>query len=862
MAELLTATISPALDHIIERPRLIARIVEGDARVTMFAAAAGYGKTTLARQWAERQTGPVVWHRTTRSSGDVAVLAVALDEVLASIAPELPRDPGRVARIASVNPSPRPLSRALVQTYEPLTEDVLLIVDEWEAAGTEEAEQLLSTLVDQLSIRFLITTRTRPAWFTPRLEVYGEGLEIGVDELTMTDEEATQVLATGSAARGRARLISTAAGWPAVVGLAAMSRELDVTPERLLSRTLYDYLARELLDSVTERTQHALMLLAAASINDFDRAFILLADDVTPAIHEALTHGLIATDDRTTISLHPLLRDVLTERFSLAVDDVRVQLLRRCKTLLAHNLWDEALLVAEALSDAGFVDEAVSAALPELLAAGRTSSLLRWVDVARKARTENVIVDYAEAEVLFRRGEFDRALVLARTASSLLEGDLAARAHLVAARAAHLGNWPSERDIQLEAAESRVEDTPTSADLIWLKFSAALAEERPEAQVLLNEFSAAGVGPFERELRVAEAHIHLGLVEGRLDERMNLAELNMSVFDSANDAYAKSSLMNIYANALSAQGRYDEALSAADREFTLAEEYGLEFVRRYALINKARSLVGLRRFAEAKRALAEVERHLQSAFDPYVDCQHSTYLAALYLSTGDSARAVDVLLPGPDTRAGASLQAEFRAMNALALTAVGRYVDADEQAEQARSLSGVVEMRALLAAAQAVRAATEKATTGLLEACDTILLLGARDALVLAWRVSHEVLQPLLESPSRREPLIRLLVNSHDQAVARRAGLHIPRDVQRAGVLSPREREVHELIAQGLTNEEIATLLFISLSTTKVHVRHILEKLGVRSRVEAARAWYDAQTATESRPGDLPQDPQSQEKDR
>ncbi len=60
--ETITAAISPALEHIIERPRLIARLEEeGGSRVAVLAAPAGYGKTTLARQWADRQSSPVAW---------------------------------------------------------------------------------------------------------------------------------------------------------------------------------------------------------------------------------------------------------------------------------------------------------------------------------------------------------------------------------------------------------------------------------------------------------------------------------------------------------------------------------------------------------------------------------------------------------------------------------------------------------------------------------------------------------------------------------------------------------------------------------------------------------------------------------
>jgi len=57
---------------------------------------------------------------------------------------------------------------------------------------------------------------------------------------------------------------------------------------------------------------------------------------------------------------------------------------------------------------------------------------------------------------------------------------------------------------------------------------------------------------------------------------------------------------------------------------------------------------------------------------------------------------------------------------------------------------------------------------------------------------------------------------------------------QPADVLSPREREILQQLAKGGSNKEIARDLDLAESTVKIHVQHILRKLGLASRVQAA----------------------------
>lgn len=54
------------------------------------------------------------------------------------------------------------------------------------------------------------------------------------------------------------------------------------------------------------------------------------------------------------------------------------------------------------------------------------------------------------------------------------------------------------------------------------------------------------------------------------------------------------------------------------------------------------------------------------------------------------------------------------------------------------------------------------------------------------------------------------------------------------GGLTPTEQRVAELVAEGRANKEVAAVLFVSVRTVETHIRHVYEKLGVRSRAQLA----------------------------
>jgi DNA-binding NarL/FixJ family response regulator len=74
-----------------------------------------------------------------------------------------------------------------------------------------------------------------------------------------------------------------------------------------------------------------------------------------------------------------------------------------------------------------------------------------------------------------------------------------------------------------------------------------------------------------------------------------------------------------------------------------------------------------------------------------------------------------------------------------------------------------------------------------------------------------------------------------------------PRDAERLGVLTPRELEVLRQLARGRSNAEIARDLYLSEATVKTHVAHVLAKLGLTSRTQAAVLAYETRLVTPGR---------------
>ena len=201
MAGIETA-VEAARRYIIKRPRLTRLLDKANSRVLMLIGPAGFGKTTLAREWvAERKH---VWYQGTTATADVAALAAGLSAVVSELIPEAgSRMVHRMRATGTPEEEVDVLAELLAEDLASWPEDAWLVFDDYQfAMEARRAGAIHGGAAPRRAGATILTSRKRPSWASARRLLYGEVYELGRNELAMDDDEAASSAGTSQGRAG------------------------------------------------------------------------------------------------------------------------------------------------------------------------------------------------------------------------------------------------------------------------------------------------------------------------------------------------------------------------------------------------------------------------------------------------------------------------------------------------------------------------------------------------------------------------------------------------------------------------------------------------------------------------------------
>ena len=821
--------------RIIERPRLLALLDESAARIKTLVAPAGYGKTTLADQWVGKEGRRSAWYAARPSSSDVAALALGLARSASEIVPGCDL---RLREHLRALPAPAEnvttLAEVLGEDLDAWPVDAWLVLDDYhELVGTADAERFVEHLVVVSPVQMLITSRLRPTWITARRMTYGETFEVGQRTLAMNDDEATEVLAERDPSF-RSEFLEVAGGWPAVIGLASVSTaEIERSPE--LPESLYSFFAEEVFNALPEVVQEGLATLVVSP--EIDRALagrLLGAEEVEPVCDAALDVGILV-ERGAQLHMHPLARAYLQDRIDRLGGEPDERALDICiRHFGERRNWDAAfdLIVRHRLE--AELGPLLEEALDELLETARLSTIETWCEHAERSSAVSPIIALGRAEVELRRGHLTAAQAHAELVASQAE-DLEFRALFIAGRAAHLASREEEALELFRRAEANAPSDALRREARWGQVMCLIDLENPGAMDALDEMVKGVRLDNARETVRAATHQLYGQARfgglGRTE-----ADRAVQLLPAVSDPLVESSFLSIYSYALAMLASYDEARGAAALLLDMADRYRLEFALPFGLCSAGIADAGLRNWEDASQALIEGVAQARTVRNAHAEqhCVAAHIRTLAQQGRPDLAlRLSDEQILRPVALVTIQMHADLVATRAFALAAADNLDDALEAIEPVRTLSSAVEATVLAAAVDAI-VALKRHDRDAIERVDalveTAFATGGLDLLVTAYRSTPELLAVLLRtaaSSNRARDLVRRI---GDDDLARAVGYEMTAQSGFTQPLTPRQREVHELLRQGLTNREIARLLYIEEATVKLHVQHVFDRLGVRSR--------------------------------
>jgi ATP/maltotriose-dependent transcriptional regulator MalT len=307
-------------------------------------------------------------------------------------------------------------------------------------------------------------------------------------------------------------------------------------------------------------------------------------------------------------------------------------------------------------------------------------------------------------------------------------------------------------------------------------------------------------------------------IDAEIDLAARELELGEGLLPHVLDPLLRTNFMNARSMVMVYQAQYDDALEATNRLIEEARANGLEFVVDHALLTRTAALIGLRQLGAASQSLRELEKRTSTA-STFVAQQIDLRKVALYITSGDLHRAEVVLRTSLPRGLPVAAYAEWSAVRSIVLAASGRPSLALEAVRAARAAKSLVtdstHLPELAEAIVELEAGMPDAETSAARRLRSALSTGNRNAVLLACRAFPALVKASVDSPELEQSMTELLASSRDIAIGRAAGLAMPREFRRGEGLSPREREIHELITQGRSNAEIAQTLSMCDTSSK-----------------------------------------------
>src|SRR5437588_2125132 len=263
--------------QLVRRPHLVERLQEAVERpLTLIAAPAGFGKTTLLSPWLEHASPPVAWISLEHDDDDLTRFWSYVFTALARVHPGSGTSALALLQTSTLSPLP-PIETALsvwINELATLPHEIALVLDDYHLITAQPIHRAITYLLDHLppQLHLIIATRADPPLPLARLRARGYLTDIRAADLRFTVEETaaflTRALGLELSDQDIATLEARTEGWIAGLQLAALSMQGRKDIPGFLEaftgshRYIIDYLVEEVLALQPEPVQTFLLQTA------------------------------------------------------------------------------------------------------------------------------------------------------------------------------------------------------------------------------------------------------------------------------------------------------------------------------------------------------------------------------------------------------------------------------------------------------------------------------------------------------------------------------------------------------------------------------------------------------------------------